>query len=56
MVKKYKLFFIPLTLLVIIMLSIILKIAITDSGRIKYLDTKIEEKFISNCKKNGINV
>ncbi len=56
MVKKYKLFFIPLVLLLIIMFSIILKIAIDDSGRIKYLNTKIEENFISNCKKNGIYI
>lgn len=54
MVKKYKLFFVPLVLLLIILLSMILKIMITDYGRIDILNKKIEEKFISNCKKKGI--
>ena len=44
MVKKYKLFFVPLVLLLIILLSMILKIMITDYGRIDILNKKIEEK------------
>jgi len=56
MVKKYKLFFIPLILLIIILISMILKIAIIDSGRSKKLDIKIKEHFINNCKKNGIYI
>lgn len=54
MVKKYKLFFVPLILLIIILLSMVLKIIITDSGRINLLNKKIEEKFINDCKKRGI--
>tara|TARA_B110001450_G_scaffold254120_1_gene278892 strand:+ start:245 stop:412 length:168 start_codon:yes stop_codon:yes gene_type:complete len=54
MVKKYELFFVPLVLLIIILLSIILKIMITDYGRINLLNEKIEEKFINNCKREKI--
>ena len=52
----YNLIYIPCIFLVIILLSMILKIIINDSGKIKLFNLKIEEEFINNCKKNKINV